>query len=184
MRISGYTNNPLLFFPWNGYAQKHGQGSGPSGDATGLPLFSPQLAWPCLCSTWTQNTQTAELWMMNVKGAASLPWATKAHCQLYWIFQWSYVETANWGLMWVKSHHWISSDPCCSCHFKPCSLHSKECANCSQTYLYFVNHTVEALSLVQAWLQPNALFLLHEHHSVDSAIHSFCIFSCCKGTKL
>lgn len=75
-------------------------------------------------------------------------------------------------------------DPCCSCHFKPCSLDSKECANCSQTYLYFVNHTLEALSLAQAWLQPNALFLLQEHHSVDSAIHSFCIFSCCKGTKL
>lgn len=157
MRTTWYISNPLLFFPWTDYGQKHGQGCGISEDATGLPLFSPQLAWLCLCSTWAQSIKTAELQMMHVKGAASLPQATKAHCQLYWVFQWSYVETANLGLMWVKSHHWISSDLCCSCHFKPCSLHSKECANCSQTYLYFVNHTAEALNLVQAWLQPNAL---------------------------
>lgn len=76
----------LLFFRLNGYAQKLMQGCGPSGCATGLPSFSPQLARPCLCTTWTQTIKT-EFQMMHLKGVASLPWATEAHCQLYCFFQ-------------------------------------------------------------------------------------------------
>ena len=88
-------SSSLLFFQWSGYARKLRQGYGSSRCAMGLPLFSPQVARPCLCTTWTQTIKTAELQMMHLKGVVSLPWATEVHFQLQCFFQWSYLEREN-----------------------------------------------------------------------------------------